>query len=358
MRAWTRLLTAVAAAALAVPWPAWAEPISFSIDSLHKRPALVLVDTQSVTTLQFCRGIAWSAFKAPWLHVTVSPQDKRVLLLDSSGTSGETTLMVWIEGDGLPLQFTVRASPQEAQTHLYFVSCDSAVPRAQAPASPPAAPSPGPAAGRAGQAAPPQPRSEEGGVASAWDRLTASLSDAQWGLLTALIQQPSPQAQAAFEATLSRDQWALWAQVAPTLRVSPGGSTGQAQGSAGQPQAPPPQGPGPRPLPGWLAWSARVTSSGGGLLVSYTLQNAGQVDVVVDPVRLRVEDSEGAPLPGVSVSREDTSGIAGRITPGGAESGTIRVAAAPRGPVTIVWPVVAIDGSGTTYTVRDTVQAP
>lgn len=351
-----RLLAGSVAAALAVAQAAWAEPMSFSADSLHKRPALVLVDTQSVTALQFCRGIAWAAFRAPWLHVTVSPQDKRVVLLDASGTSGETTLMVWIEGDGLPLQFTVREVSQAA-THLYFVSCDSAPARPQAPQAPPPATSPRPSGGQAGQAAPPQPRGGETDAAAAWDRLTASLSDAQWSLLTALIQQPTLQAQAAFESTLSRDQWALWAQVAPTLRMSP---AGPGQGGSSQPKAPAPASgaPGPAPLPSWLAWSSHVTSSGGALLVSYTLQNSGQVQVVIDAARLRVEDSDGAPLPGVSVSREDTSGIEGRITPGGAESGTIRVAAAPRGPVTIIWPVVAIDGSGTTYTVRETVHAP
>ena len=85
--------------------PASAEPITLQPAALHHRPVAVGVDTQNVTTVQFCSAITWWAYKAPWLHVASSPQDKRVLLLDASSPPGEAVLMVWTDADSTPLQF-------------------------------------------------------------------------------------------------------------------------------------------------------------------------------------------------------------------------------------------------------------
>ena len=73
---------------LTVAVPAWADPVVLQATALHDRPGVVSVDAQDVTTITFCRAIAWSAYKAPWLHATVSAQDKRVLLLDGTTMSG------------------------------------------------------------------------------------------------------------------------------------------------------------------------------------------------------------------------------------------------------------------------------
>jgi hypothetical protein len=115
--------------------PASADPVVLQASSLHDRPGVVTVDAQDVTTITFCRAIAWSAYKAPWLHAAISAQDKRVLLLDATTTSGETTLMVWIEGDGMPLQLLVRASARELGNHLYTVTCPAEVAQVVTPSN-------------------------------------------------------------------------------------------------------------------------------------------------------------------------------------------------------------------------------
>jgi len=110
-------------------------------------------------------------------------------------------------------------------------------------------------------------------------------------------------------------------------------------------------------MPSWLAWQARVTKGDEGLLVAYTLTNTGNQQVVLDAARLTVSDSAGKPVSGVSLSREDTSGLAGRVGPGGIESGVIKIPAASTGGLTVKWPIVEIGGY-LTYVLTDSVQPP
>jgi len=217
----------VIAVLLTVAAPAWADPVVLQAAALHDRPGVVSVDAQDVTTITFCRSIAWSAFKAPWLHATVSAQDKRVLLLDGTATSGETTLMVWIEGDGMPLQLLVRASAQELGNHLYTVTCPAQVaqlvtpsnsvpapvrtnssepPKAAASATP-LDPQPAPA--------PPTPQVQ----ATAWDMFTKGLNQHQWDLFVAFVGSPTPENRAAFEATLTPTQRTQWERLAASMPV-------------------------------------------------------------------------------------------------------------------------------------------
>src|SRR5437588_976236 len=118
----TRMLGTVCLV-LAMTASAWADPVTLQAPALLDRPGVVAVDARNVTTIQFCDQIIWSAFKAAWLHATVAAQDKRVLLLDASAGSGEASMHVWVEGEGRPLQFLIRASGNTLANHLYFVGC-------------------------------------------------------------------------------------------------------------------------------------------------------------------------------------------------------------------------------------------
>jgi len=318
-----------------VTWAA-ANPITLQAAALHDRPAVVTVDAQDVTTITFCRSITWSAYKAPWLHATVSAQDKRVLLLDASATGAETTLMVWVEGDGMPLQLLVRASAQELGNHLYTVTCPALAPAPVATsASPTASPSP------------PAPAMTPLAQGAAWQAFTTGLTSRQWALLMAFVASPSPDTQASFEAALTPAQRAAWVPLAgstPALGTASAPTT-QSQGAPTTPAA----------LPSWLPWQVQITASDSGTLVSYSLQNTGQVAIVLDIARLRVTASDGMPVAGVSITRQDTSGLEGRVPPGGVESGVIRIPARPQGGVVMSWPVVAVDSGGTTYQISQPV---
>src|SRR5438309_2509467 len=118
----TRILGAVYLV-LAMTTSAWADPVTLQAPALLGHPGVVAVDSKNVTTIQFCDQIMWSAFKAAWLHATVAAQDKRVLLLDATASSGEASMNVWVEGESRPLQFLIRASGNTLANHLYFVGC-------------------------------------------------------------------------------------------------------------------------------------------------------------------------------------------------------------------------------------------
>jgi len=332
--------------------PAWADPVVLQAAALHDRPGVVAVDIQDVTTITFCRPIAWSAFKAAWLHATISAEDKRVLLLDASATGGETTLMVWVEGDGMPLQLLVRVSAQEVGNHLYTVTCPAGAAQVGTPAEPVTEPSRaerpkplGPASSPNVPSQPAEPSTPQA-QAAAWNAFTKGLSRRQWTLLTTFVASPTPETRAAFEAALTPEQRRQWTPLAASMPIP---TTASATGAEPQPTPAPPQ-----PLPAWLPWQATVATSGAGMLISYNIQNTGQVAVVLDIARLRVTASDGTPIAGVSMTRQDTSGLEGRVLAGGAESGVMLIPAVPQGGVIVAWPVVAVDGSGTTYQVAQT----
>lgn len=344
-----RLFSATVILLILATIPAWADPVSLPAAALHDRPGVVAVDAQDVTTVTFCRSIAWSTYKAPWLHATVSAQDKRVLLLDGTATGGETTVMVWIEGDGMPLQLLVRASAQELGNHLYTVTCSAGTAQVVTPVKPAAelpqtvhpqsAQAPvAPHASTMPQRAPPMTPQAQ---ATAWDVFTKGLNPHQWDLLAAFVASPTPESRAALEATLTPTQHAQWASLAASMPLPAVPSSAAAQ----QPAAP----TAPQPLPAWLPWQATAATSGAGMLISYSLQNTGQVAVVLDIARLRVTASDRTPIAGVTMTRQDTSGLEGRVPAGGVESGVIRISAVPQGGVTVSWPVVAVDSAGTTY---------
>ena len=319
--------------------PAWADPVVLQSTSLHDRPGVVAVDAQDVTTVTFCRSIAWSAYKAPWLHATVSAQDKRVLLLDGTATGGETTLMVWIEGDGTPLQLLVRASAQELGNHVYTVTCPAVTAQVVTPAQTPARPvqlAPVPAT--TPQAAPRPGSPSPTPQADGWDVFTKNLNAHQWDLLTAFVASPTPENRAALEATLTPAQRAQWEPLAASIPLQIAAPAG-AQSTSAAAQS----------LPTWLPWQATAVTSGAGMLISYSIQNTGQFAVVLDGARLRVTGPDGTPIASVSLTRQDTSGLDGRVPAGGVESGVIRIPAVPQGGVVISWPVVVLDSAGTTY---------
>lgn len=345
-----RLAGALALAA-ALAAPAWADPVTLQPDVMHRRPVVVAVDTQNVTTVQFCSPLSWVAFKAPWLHATISPQDKRVLLLDVTAMSGDTTMMVWTEGDGRPLQLRITVSPRELANHLYFVACAPSAPQtaAQAP-SPPGAPPQGQA--QQPQPSPPQAPQQPAphrapATAQQWDAFAKGLTARQWTLLTAFLRSPTASTRAAFEASLTPDQKLRWAPLVAGLTVGGAPSTTSQLPAA-------PAGPRILPVPSWLSWQAQVSTAPGGALVSYTVQNTGEVTVVLDRARLRVTTQDGTTVADVAVTRQDTSGYEGRLPPGAVESGVIRIPPG-RGTVTIQWPAVAVDDHGTTYMIAQTV---
>ncbi len=326
---------------------AGAQPVSLSPAALHARPALVAVDPQNVTVVQFCNVVAWSAYKASWLHATVSPQDKRVLLLDAGTASGEAALMVWVEGDGTPMQLTVRVSAHVLANHLYFVGCADATAVTARPLV--AAHSAGPVApGRASRSAPPTqargtPAPDQAG---AWDKFVAMLSSRQWDLLTDLVTAPTESTYAAFLNTSSPGQRRAWEKLALAQTLAPPAAAGRSAG------------PGPEPLEGpppWLSWQATGESGEGAVLVTYTVTNTGNNPVVLDVARLEVLTDRGIRVPQKAVSREDTSGAQGRILPGGIESGVIYVPDPPAGDMTIRWPAVELH-TGFTYILAQTFQ--
>jgi hypothetical protein len=327
---------------------AGAQPVGLSPAALHERPALVAVDPENVTVVQFCNAIAWSAYKASWLHATVSPQDKRVLLLDASAASGQVALMVWADGDGTPMQFTIRASAHALANHVYFVGCADATSGTAAP--PVAARSAGLAApGRAPRSAPPRTPARSAPApdqAAAWDAFVAMLSPRQWELLTDLVTSPTESTYAGFLAASSPDQRSAWRKLALAETLAPR----TAAGRSARPVPEPLEGP-----PPWLSWEAAGKSGEGAVLVTYTVTNTGSNPVVMDVARLEVLDDRGTRVPQKAVSREDTSGVQGRILPGGIESGVIYVLDPPEGGIVIRWPTVELH-TGLTYVLAQIIQ--
>jgi hypothetical protein len=356
----TRAAVATGWLMLALASAAWAGPVTLQAQSLLATPGTITVDRENVTAVQFCDTIGWLAYKAPWLHAQVSQQDRRVLLLDASAASGEASMAVWVDGESTPLQLLVRASGTTLANHLYFVSCagQPQKPAAQSNGPQPAGSRPasvggGTAAGGAvASRTPASSPTSSGAPETTWDSFVSGLSPRQWDLLKALIASPTADTDAAFTASLSPAQAAAWATLAPAAHLAPPAGAAAEPGTSGQAPAPAME----QPAPSWLVWQARAARGNGDLIVAYTVTNTGNAEVVLDGVRLQVLDAAGKPLPGVSVSRQDTSGFEGRVAPGGLESGVIRVPAASSDEVTVRWPVVEI-GAGTTYVLNAHLQA-
>ena len=324
--------------------PASAEPITLQPAALHHRPVTVGVDTQNVTTIQFCSAITWWAYKAPWLHVASSPQDKRVLLLDASSPTGEAVLMVWSDADSTPLQFLVRVSSHVLTEHLYFVGCDTpAQPRAPGAALPKSDGRPAPVAPSA-PARTPVPRTDHD---AAWDKFIAGLSPHQRRLLAVLIQSPRPETSAAFAASLSAEQAAVLTALATAGHLNLPAPPSEKE--SGVPRAT------TEHLPTWIAWQAQASRNNGGTLISYSVVNTGTRTILLDRARLRVTSVDGTRVGPVSLNRQDTSELEGRLLPGATESGTIWMPTAPTEGVTLRWAVVEI-GTGTTYLITERVE--
>src|SRR6516165_3398781 len=274
-----------------VTGPASAEPITLQPAALHHRPVTVGVDTQNVTTVQFCSAITWWAYKAPWLHVASSPQDKRVLLLDASSPTGEAVLMVWSDADSTPLQFLVRVSSHVLTEHLYFVGCDTpAQPRAPGAILPKSDARPAPVAPSA-PARTPVPRTDHD---AAWDKFIAGLSPHQRRLLAALIQSPRPETSAAFAASLSAEQATTLTALATAGHLNLPAPPSEKE--SGAPHAT------TEDLPTWIAWQAQGSRNNGGTLISYSVVNTGTRTVLVDRARLRVTSVDGTRVGPVSLN--------------------------------------------------------
>jgi hypothetical protein len=195
---------------------AQAGPVMLQAQSPLTTPAVIAVDEQNVTAVQFCEPIGWLAYKAPWLHAQISQQDRRVLLLDVSAA-------VWIEGQGAPLQLLIRASGTLVANHLYFVGCAAQPekPVVQAPSLRRVTP-PRPAANtNSRDSSKPSVVStttaSSDAADTAWDAFLSGLSPRQWQLLEALMESQSNGAYFAFTASLSSEQAVSWA----TLYVGP-----------------------------------------------------------------------------------------------------------------------------------------
>ena len=247
----------------------------------------------------------------------------------------------------MPLQLLVQASAQELGNHLYTVACPAAVAEVVTPSNSAAAPArtdstkPPTAAGSSN---PPNPQSASASYtpqvqAAAWDAFTKGLNQHQWDLLAAFVGSPTPENRAALEATLTPTQRAQWEPLAASMAVQTAASPAGAQPTSAAAQ----------PLPTWLPWQATAATSGAWMLISYSIQNTGQFAVVLDGARLRVTAPDGTPIAAVSLTRQDTSGLDGRVPAGGVELGVIRIPAVPQGGVVISWPVVVLDSAGTTY---------
>ena len=321
--------------------PASAEPITLQPAALHHRPVTVGVDTQNVTTVQFCSAITWWAYKAPWLHVASSPQDKRVLLLDASSPTGEAVLMVWSDADSTPLQFLVRVSSHVLTEHLYFVGCDTpAQPRAPGAVLPKSDARPAPVAPSA-PARTPVPRTDHDAT---WDKFIAGLSPDQRRLLAALIQSPRPETSAAFAASLSAEQATVLTALATVGHLNLPAPPSKKESGALNATI--------EDLPAWIAWQAQGSRNNGGTLISYSVVNTGTRTILLDRARLRVTSVDGTRVGPVSLNRQDTSELEGRVLPGATESGTIWMPMAPAEGVTLRWSVVEI-GTGTTYLITE-----
>ena len=163
-------------------------------------------------------------------------------------------------------------------------------------------------------------------------------------VLQTLIVQQTAEAYAAFTGSLAPEQAAVWADWDPA-RISSRQAQPPRPRGLRRNHLPPAAASG---LPSWAAWQAQATTTGAGLLVSYSLTNTGSVPLVLDITRLQVVDANGASIDGVSLTRQDTSGFEGRVTPGDAESGVIRIPVTPPSGAQIRWTVVQL-GSGQTY---------
>lgn len=225
---WQHTVARAAAASsliLALTRAAWAGPVTLQAQSLLTTPGIVAVDQQNVTAVQFCDTVGWLAYKAPWLHAQISQQDRRVLLLDVSTASGAASVAVWVEGQGAPLQLSVRASGTVLPNHLYFVSCGAQPqkPIAQAHSPQPNVvqnPSPGSGVSngpaKPGVTAPTSGPSDASGTV--WDAFVSGLSPHQWELLKTLIASPTKDAYRAFTASLTPEQAKAWASLYAPLR--------------------------------------------------------------------------------------------------------------------------------------------
>jgi hypothetical protein len=108
-------------------------------------------------------------------------------------------------------------------------------------------------------------------------------------------------------------------------------------------------------LPTWIAWQAQASRNNGGTLISYSVVNTGTRTILLDRARLRATSVDGTRVAPVSLNRQDTSELEGRLLPGATESGTIWMPSAPAEGVTLRWPVVEI-GTGTTYVITERVE--
>src|SRR5215471_20423469 len=164
-------------------------------------------------------------------------------------------------------------------------------------------------------------------------------------LLAALIQSPCPEMSAAFTASLSAEQAAALAALAPTDHLNvPAPPSDKGQGGASRDTG--------EDLPSWIAWQARGSRNIGGMVISYSVVNTGTRTILLDRARLRVTSLDGTRVGTISLNRQDTSNLEGRVLPGATESGTIWMPAAPTEGVMLRWPVVEI-GTGTTYLITE-----
>jgi hypothetical protein len=210
-------VTSAGSLVLGLACTVWAGPVTLQASSLLTTPGVIAVDQQNVTAVQFCETLGWLAYKAPWLHAQISQQDRRVLLLDISAASGQASMSVWVEGQGAPLQLSVRASGTVLPNHLYFVSCGG---QPQKPVAQAHGPRPNvvqnPPSGSAIPNDPPKPAVTAPTVAPtdasgpAWDAFVSGLSPHQWDLLKALITSPTKDSYAAFTTSLTPEQTKTW----------------------------------------------------------------------------------------------------------------------------------------------------
>jgi hypothetical protein len=249
--------------------------------------------------------------------------------------------MVWSDADSTPLQFLVRVSSHVLTEHLYFVGCDTpAPPRAPGAALPKADARPAPVA-PSPPARTPVPRTDHD---AAWDKFIAGLSPHQRRLLAALIESPRPETSAAFAASLSAEQAAALTALATAGHLNL--PAPPLEKESGAPHAT------TKDLPAWIAWQAQGSWNNGGTLISYSVVNTGMRTILLDRARLRVTSVDGTRVGPVSLNRQDTSDLEGRLLPGATESGTIWMPAAPTEGVILRWPVVEI-GTGTTYLITE-----
>src|SRR6516162_8250394 len=110
-------------------------------------------------------------------------------------------------------------------------------------------------------------------------RMGSGLSPHQRHLLTVLMQAPRPETSAAFAASLSSEQAAALAALAPTDHLNltaPPSNKGQGGGSRDTGEDP----------PSWIAWQARGSRNNGGMLIAYSVVNTGTRTILLDRARL------------------------------------------------------------------------